>query len=148
MRCSDEDAVLAHKGKVYFAICFVAASSGSASIPGTPCKLCALPVYFLCKLATLPSELYSPPSTEIDFPFSAWQTQFGKQNPRHNNNRNRIRHQQATVQGACGEFAIPAEGLGTDIKRCQVLSNSIAGETSPSSSSPASLLSFALCNSN
>lgn len=77
-----------------------------------------------------------------------WQTQFGKQNPRHNNNRNRIRHQQATMQGACGELAIPAEGLGTDIKRCQVLSNSIAGETSPSSSSPASLLSFALCNSN
>lgn len=51
-------------------------------------------------------------------------------------------------KGGSEEFALPAEGLETDIKRCQVLSNSIAGETSPSSSSPASLLSFALCNSN
>lgn len=91
------------------------------------CKLCAFCVYFCRQLTFPPSFSHSlqlPPSTEIDFLDKA---KFGKQSPRYNNNRNRIRHRQATMR-------VPSIGLGyrwveegvgslvcfTCIKRCQV----------------------------
>lgn len=119
----------------------------------------ALPANFVHSLFTFSASWQpSPPHSTLHLrrklisPLSAWGGGWQRSSVNKTQDTIIIEIESVTSRRQCKRgsegFAIPAEGLGTDIKRCQVLSNSIAGETSPSSSSPASLLSFALCNSN